>query len=941
MSYLVTKHTSQSSMRKQGDLLGVFGVLLALVLAGSCISIIFFSYNTTKGVKEYTLESAAFFAEETASLFREQGAIIVTEQLFTKASHQALVMQSAMERVLLAAKTLSNAVTPLALAAEGSLSKRASAIELLRTTFTSVPELSSVFMRWEPNAFGSRDVLHKNKAGNTATGQFSPRFDKHEAAKNTLPTLYACERLALPSLPSPDEQGNSPKSLSVYEQARRMQKPFFTVIAPVDESPGAHWHVAVVVPIMHNRNFMGVAGASYTTHKLAALLAKLNKVEFTGLGEAAIVSETGIIIASSDNSTQTGTLLSHKGPYAETLPENLLEKIAERATFQQNSETLLTFGIPVFPAEISGQASMLITLPLSVLFSNTKAIDSTIMAEMHFLESKLRKKTTEQFWQQSLVGGSLALLTIFAILLLRRTTTQQSRLRENESTLRGIIRNASTIIFVKDLERRYVQVNPSFERIVALAEAEILGKTDYDIFPKELADQFYENDTATIKSNSPLQWEQDVTGPEGTHTYITTKFPLHDGEGNTIGIGGIALDITTRMQAEKKQQSLKRYLNDIIDSIPSILIGVDMDMTITQWNSSAARFFAIPKEKAMGKTLEKVLPHFAEQTARVQETIQTLQPQPPQKKKFLHNGDTAIVIVSTFPLRSEQRAEAVLRLEDITKQTRIEEMMIQTEKMLSVGGLAAGMAHEINNPLGAILQGAQNIERRLSPQIQGNLAAAAEVGCDLDSVNKYLQSRKILLMLKGIREAGERAARIVQNMLNFSRKSESVRDTHDIKDIANKAIEIARSDFDLHKNYDIKQIAFVKLYPSMPVRAVCISTEIEQVLLNLFKNAAQAMAEEGTADPTITVSIQSDFSHATITVQDNGPGMDADTRKRIFEPFFTTKPPGSGTGLGLSVSYFIITQNHGGTFSVLSEVGQGTTFTISIPLEGYVPPSNI
>ncbi len=276
--------------------------------------------------------------------------------------------------------------------------------------------------------------------------------------------------------------------------------------------------------------------------------------------------------------------------------------------------------------------------------------------------------------------------------------------------------------------------------------------------------------------------------------------------------------------------------------------------------------------------------------------------------------------------------EGIVR--DVTERKRTQELLVQTEKMMSVGGLAAGMAHEINNPLGGILQGVQNILRRLSPSLPANEEAARDCGTTLDTVLRYLDARRIRYMLEGIRESGERAARIVEGMLSFSRASESRRETCDLNALADRVVELASSDYDLSRRYDFRQIEMVREYDPALSHTSCTGTEIEQVLLNLLRNAAQAMADHGTSDgpPRIAIRTRAEDGWAVIEIEDNGPGMDEATRKRVFEPFYTTKPPGRGTGLGLSVAYFIVTQNHGGQFSVSSTPGKGTTFTVRLPL---------
>ncbi|OEU70940.1 MAG: hypothetical protein BA863_15205 [Desulfovibrio sp. S3730MH75] len=270
---------------------------------------------------------------------------------------------------------------------------------------------------------------------------------------------------------------------------------------------------------------------------------------------------------------------------------------------------------------------------------------------------------------------------------------------------------------------------------------------------------------------------------------------------------------------------------------------------------------------------------------------------------------------------------------DITEKKKFEEAIVQTEKMISVGGLAAGMAHEVNNPLAGILQGAQNLHRRFSLDLPANVSAAKAVGVPLEKIITYLESRNIFKTLDGISASGERAAQIVRNMLNFSRQSSSSACSCDMNELLDSALEIASSDYDLRKNYDFKKIEIIKKYDPQAKDSWCVPGELEQVFLNLFKNAAQAMADIQESRGVLTLSTKVEDDYVIIEVGDNGPGLDGDLRKRVFEPFFTTKSPEAGSGLGLSVSYFIITQNHGGTFSVDTCPGHGACFTIKLPLE--------
>jgi signal transduction histidine kinase len=146
-------------------------------------------------------------------------------------------------------------------------------------------------------------------------------------------------------------------------------------------------------------------------------------------------------------------------------------------------------------------------------------------------------------------------------------------------------------------------------------------------------------------------------------------------------------------------------------------------------------------------------------------------------------------------------------------------------------------------------------------------------------------------------------------------------------------LRLAASDYDLKKKYDFSQVEIVRDFDPQLEWVVCDQTEIEQVFLNLIKNAAQAMGQGNNPLPhRIILRTRKEADYARIEVEDNGPGMDEQTRRRVFEPFFTTKAVGLGTGLGLSVSYFMITEQHKGMIDVTSSPGEGTCFTVRLPL---------
>lgn len=389
---------------------------------------------------------------------------------------------------------------------------------------------------------------------------------------------------------------------------------------------------------------------------------------------------------------------------------------------------------------------------------------------------------------------------------------------------------------------------------------------------------------------------------------------------------------------EKKLRQAQEYLNNIIDSMPSILISVTADGLITHWNTRAEEMTGCREESALGHYLGDIYPALPVDLVMIRDAIAHKTPKMKENCKLVHQGETRYQDITVYPLNShspDASAEAIIQVDDVTVHVMMESMMIQNEKMMSLGELAAGMAHEINNPLGAILQGVQNIERRTTRQLAKNQLVAEESGTTIDCIEKYLEQREIKKFLHSIREAGERSAHIVANMLEFSRKSQS-HSAVNINKLLQHCLELAENNFKIkvgnHKTTIRIQTDLDKTLPNV----LCSPVEIQQVLLNLLRNASQCFVqdEQGVVNknPLITLSTSRKDDQVVIRIRDNGPGMPEEIRRHIFEPFFTTKEVGKGTGLGLSISYFIITEHHKGKIEVASAEGDGTEFSISLPL---------
>lgn len=506
----------------------------------------------------------------------------------------------------------------------------------------------------------------------------------------------------------------------------------------------------------------------------------------------------------------------------------------------------------------------------------------------------------------------------------------EEALRESETRFRAFMENMPGMVAIKDAKRRVLYLNQRFQD--GFAAEDWLGHSADEFMPPELAEKVRLGDERALRDGLAVfdeRWEDR----SGTPRLIEARKFRIDLESRPSLLGVILTDITERRYNEEKYRVLFETSPEAIFLMQN---GVYVDC-----NPQALALFGCGRGQLLGTRPVDFSPPL-QPGGEPSENLSTqlrLQAEAgrPRGFEWLHRRAdgtlfTAEVSLSAMQLFDDTYVLAFLR--DISERRQMQELMVQTEKMMSVGGLAAGMAHELNNPLGIILQSVQNMQRRLSPALPGNAALAHALGLDLALVGQYMRGRGIEDYIHGIQEAGERAAKIIRTMLDFSRSSQSARISCPASEMLDTAVGLAANDYDLKKLYDFKGIRIERDYDQSQPKAQCTETEIVQVLLNIIKNAAQAMSGQGQGakPPVLRLLTRRVGQSVRIEIGDNGPGMDDATRKRVFEPFFTTKPQGEGTGLGLSVGFFIITQKHNGTITVESQPGKGTTFAIELPL---------
>ena len=279
-------------------------------------------------------------------------------------------------------------------------------------------------------------------------------------------------------------------------------------------------------------------------------------------------------------------------------------------------------------------------------------------------------------------------------------------------------------------------------------------------------------------------------------------------------------------------------------------------------------------------------------------------------------------------LVAEKTREVTEAYEDLK---RIHEQMLQQEKMASIGQLAAGVAHEINNPTGFIGSNLNSLQKYMTKLKEGitlmektvMAIGDPDVTAQLKQMKRQLKFDFILEDIEDLigesQDGIERIALIVQNLKSFSRTEDDTLKRADLEECLESSLNIAWNEIKYKAKVD-------KRYGSLP-QILCLPQQLSQVFVNLLVNAAQAIEGQG----IIVVSTRREDNWAVVEIADNGSGIAPENLERIFEAFYTTKEVGKGTGLGLSICHDIL-QKHQGTISVTSNVGEGTCFTIKLPI---------
>ncbi|RKX41617.1 MAG: hypothetical protein DRP64_11180, partial [Verrucomicrobia bacterium] len=249
----------------------------------------------------------------------------------------------------------------------------------------------------------------------------------------------------------------------------------------------------------------------------------------------------------------------------------------------------------------------------------------------------------------------------------------EKQLAFERNLFRSFMEHAPDLIYFKDSDGRFIEVNTAKAHEVHLAPEEVIGKTDFDFLPAEQAQEKFEDELEVMRTEKPMQKEELSTTSEGDRWYLTTRVPRYNEQGKVVGTFGTSWDITYRKQAGEELRQLRAQLSNIIDSMPSILVGVTLDGCVTQWNREAERASQIAAPEAIGQPLKVVLPQLAKEMVKVERAIRERAPQKEERIPAHEDGHTRYSDITVYPLLENDAEGAVIRVDDVTERVLIED----------------------------------------------------------------------------------------------------------------------------------------------------------------------------------------------------------------------------------------------------------------------------
>ncbi|MCP5047156.1 MAG: PAS domain S-box protein, partial [bacterium] len=500
----------------------------------------------------------------------------------------------------------------------------------------------------------------------------------------------------------------------------------------------------------------------------------------------------------------------------------------------------------------------------------------------------------------------------------------EAQLKKSERRLRTFLETASEGFLEVNRQGIIMDVNPEMGSILGRKRQELMGRPIFNFIDPEGSKTVLHH-MELRRAGERNSYELGMFKPDKSVVHcLINAAPLYDKEKKIRGSFAMVTDITDIIKAEEKLMRTKDYLNDVFDSLSSMLISVDRNGIITQWNRAAEKYIGIPANDAIAKKIWDVVPFLGDYRYHLGAVLESRQPVELHKESLsVSEKDKKFLDIFMYPLGYSDLEGVVIRLDDVTEMEKKDRQLIQAQKMEIVGNLAGGLAHDFNNVLGGIL-GTTSL-------LQFSFEMDDEF--DVDKIKNRIDT---------IEKGAERAVDLVKQLLTLSRKREPTLTPVNLNQSLKNVLKICRNTFDksiIITTHCVEEKAMVR----------ADATQMEQVMLNLCINASHAMTlmrkdgDEPGGRLALSISpvypdrifrsnhpTATEDSYWSLEVEDTGVGIDAKTLDQVFDPFFTTKSERKGTGLGLAMVYHIVEQHHG-VLAVYSEPGQGTTFQVLLP----------
>ena len=488
----------------------------------------------------------------------------------------------------------------------------------------------------------------------------------------------------------------------------------------------------------------------------------------------------------------------------------------------------------------------------------------------------------------------------------RQVQEKHRALLEQKEEYRDLFDNVPCLVSVVDLNFKVIRHNKAYEKHFGKprgrqcyqinkdrdrkCEECPVEKTFFDLTPH------MSEESGLSKDGKPIHW-------------IVYTSPIKDREGKIVAAMEMMLDITRRKELEESLAASEQRYHAIFDSIPQAVFVLDAEkLTVLNCNDPVEEIYGYSRDMILGNSFLKL---FREEEHYDYEHLLKVRKEIGPCSHLTRSGNTIYAMLRISPAEFDGNLTLIVTCSDVTRKLEAEQQLIQASKMSTLGEMASGVAHELNQPL-AILKTISNLLMRKATR------------------NQQVEPKVLKEMAEGVDTHVNRASKIIEHMREFGRKS-------DMKTMPVQVNEVLRRGFDFFsRQLTLRNISVEwNLNSHLPI-IKADSNRLEQVVINLLINARDAIEERWKDSVPLAddkkIYITTDFTdeHVIIEVCDTGPGIPDPIQGRLFEPFFTTKDVGKGTGLGLSISYGII-KDYNGTISASTKEDLGACFTITFP----------